>query len=115
MHPRAGNAHAGTIGGATRGSQLLLSEFVDVRTMATRHAAPTGRQPNHSTLRLRDRATLEDTDPDAEHRAPAAQPALAPPPSAEVLVRLSDAAAGKLRELTAAEANPAIGLRVYVY
>ncbi|MBA2557457.1 MAG: iron-sulfur cluster insertion protein ErpA [Chloroflexi bacterium] len=31
------------------------------------------------------------------------------------MVRLSDAAAGKLRELTEAEANPAIGLRVYVY
>ena len=42
-------------------------------------------------------------------------PALAPAPSAEVLVRLSDAAAGKLRELTEAETNPAIGLRVYVY
>ena len=36
-------------------------------------------------------------------------------PSAEVLVRLSDAAAGKLRDLTAEETNPAIGLRVYVY
>jgi iron-sulfur cluster assembly protein len=33
----------------------------------------------------------------------------------ESLVRLTDAAAGKLRELTAEEANPAIGLRVYVY
>ena len=31
------------------------------------------------------------------------------------LVALSDAAAAKLRELTAEEANPAIGLRVYVY
>jgi iron-sulfur cluster assembly protein len=30
-------------------------------------------------------------------------------------VSLSDAAAAKLRELTAAETNPAIGLRVYVY
>jgi iron-sulfur cluster assembly accessory protein len=39
----------------------------------------------------------------------------APAPSADVLVRLSDAAAGKLRELTAEETNPAIGLRVYVY
>ena len=38
-----------------------------------------------------------------------------PAPSAEVLVHLSDAAAGKLRELTAEETNPAIGLRVYVY
>ena len=39
----------------------------------------------------------------------------APAPSAETLVHLSDAAAGKLRELTAEETNPAIGLRVYVY
>ena len=31
------------------------------------------------------------------------------------LVSLSDAAAAKLTELSAAEANPAIGLRVYVY
>lgn len=31
------------------------------------------------------------------------------------LVRLTDAAAEKLRELTAEEQNPAIGLRVYVY
>jgi iron-sulfur cluster assembly accessory protein len=31
------------------------------------------------------------------------------------LVSLSDAAATKLRELTVAEANPQIGLRVYVY
>ena len=37
------------------------------------------------------------------------------PVGAEPLVHLSDAAAGKLRELTAAEANPQIGLRVYVY
>ena len=34
---------------------------------------------------------------------------------AEPLVRLTDAAAGKLKELTQEEANPAIGLRVYVY
>ncbi len=34
---------------------------------------------------------------------------------AQPLLQLSDAAADKLRELTAAEANPAIGLRVYVY
>ena len=32
-----------------------------------------------------------------------------------VLVSLSDAAAAKLQELTAAEANPQVGLRVYVY
>ncbi len=31
------------------------------------------------------------------------------------LVVLSDAAAEKLRELTAAEADPNVGLRVYVY
>ena len=31
------------------------------------------------------------------------------------VVSLSDAAASKLRELTAEETNPAIGLRVYVY
>ncbi len=31
------------------------------------------------------------------------------------LVRLTDAAASKLRELTAEEQNPSIGLRVYVY
>ncbi len=31
------------------------------------------------------------------------------------VVRLTDAAAQKLRELTAEEANPTIGLRVYVY
>jgi iron-sulfur cluster assembly accessory protein len=43
-----------------------------------------------------------------------------PQPSAEItvsqpLLNLSDAAAAKLRELTAEETNPAIGLRVYVY
>ena len=37
------------------------------------------------------------------------------PPQAEPLVVLSDAAAGKLQDLVAAEANPNIGLRVYVY
>lgn len=42
-------------------------------------------------------------------------PGFAPTPSVEQLVHISDAAAGKLRELTAAEANPKIGLRVYVY
>jgi iron-sulfur cluster assembly protein len=42
-------------------------------------------------------------------------PGLAPATSAETLVHISDAAAGRLRELTAAEANPKIGLRVYVY
>jgi len=43
-----------------------------------------------------------------------------PQPSVEItvsqpLLNLSDAAAAKLRELTAEETNPAIGLRVYVY
>ena len=37
------------------------------------------------------------------------------PLALEPLVKLSDAAAGKLRELTAAEENSATGLRVYVY
>jgi iron-sulfur cluster assembly accessory protein len=35
--------------------------------------------------------------------------------SAPLSLSLTDAAAGKLKELTAAETNPAIGLRVYVY
>ncbi len=39
------------------------------------------------------------------------QPAYPPQP----IVRLTDAAAQKLRELTAEEQNPAVGLRVYVY
>ena len=34
---------------------------------------------------------------------------------APLSLSLTDAAAGKLKELTAGEANPAIGLRVYVY
>ena len=42
---------------------------------------------------------------------PATQP-LAPPTT---VVNLTDAAAAKLRELTAEETNPDIGLRVYVY
>jgi iron-sulfur cluster assembly protein len=36
-------------------------------------------------------------------------------PADQSLVVLSDAAAGKLRELVEAEQNPAVGLRVYVY
>jgi iron-sulfur cluster assembly accessory protein len=36
-------------------------------------------------------------------------------PSQPDLVHLTDAAASKLRELTAQEPNPAMGLRVYVY
>ena len=38
-----------------------------------------------------------------------------PVASPTTVVSLSDAAATKLRELTAEETNPAIGLRVYVY
>ena len=37
------------------------------------------------------------------------------PQAPPTLVTLSDAAASKLRELTAEEANPQVGLRVYVY
>ncbi|MGZ3585949.1 MAG: iron-sulfur cluster insertion protein ErpA [Candidatus Limnocylindrales bacterium] len=42
---------------------------------------------------------------------------LAPPPVQvpDEIVHLTDAAATKLRELTAQEASPEIGLRVYVY
>jgi iron-sulfur cluster assembly protein len=43
------------------------------------------------------------------------QPSVHAPLTSEPLVRISDAAAGKLKELTATEANPEIGLRVYVY
>jgi iron-sulfur cluster assembly protein len=44
------------------------------------------------------------------------QPETQPVTTSETpLVVLSDTAAGKLRDLVAAENNPAIGLRVYVY
>ncbi len=43
------------------------------------------------------------------------EPQSLPQPAVQPIVRLTDAAADKLRELTADEANPAIGLRVYVY
>ena len=44
------------------------------------------------------------------------QPTVVPQPIAPTtVVSLSDAAASKLRELTAEETNPDIGLRVYVY
>lgn len=45
------------------------------------------------------------------------QPTASPPlvATADELVRLTDAAATKLRELTAEEASSQIGLRVYVY
>jgi iron-sulfur cluster insertion protein len=43
------------------------------------------------------------------------QPLPAPPEPAVPLVRLTDAAAAKLRELTKEESDPTVGLRVYVY
>lgn len=46
---------------------------------------------------------------------PLTMPMLVPQTDATTLVSLSDAAATKLRELTAEDANPTIGLRVYVY
>jgi iron-sulfur cluster assembly accessory protein len=46
-----------------------------------------------------------NTEPQAIPQASPLQP----------VVRLTDAAAQKLRELTAEEANPLVGLRVYVY
>jgi len=48
---------------------------------------------------------------------PQTQPLISLPlvPGQPDLVRLTDAAASKLRELTAQEPNPAMGLRVYVY
>jgi iron-sulfur cluster assembly accessory protein len=50
-----------------------------------------------------------NTEPQPNVEAPAQ------PLPAEPFVTLSDAAAGKLRELTKEEPNPQIGLRVYVY
>jgi iron-sulfur cluster assembly accessory protein len=46
---------------------------------------------------------------------PLTMPTPMPQADSTSLVSLSDAAASKLRELTAEEANPAVGLRVYVY
>jgi iron-sulfur cluster assembly protein len=46
---------------------------------------------------------------------PQIQPLTLAPAEAAPLVSLSEAAASKLTELTAAENNPDIGLRVYVY
>lgn len=46
---------------------------------------------------------------------PLMAPSFVPQADTDTLVSLSDAAATKLRELTAEEANPTIGLRVYVY
>src|SRR3990172_3473607 len=50
-----------------------------------------------------------ETQPHVAHPLPVSEMAAAP------LVALPDAAATKLRELTAEESNPAVGLRVYVY
>jgi iron-sulfur cluster assembly protein len=50
-----------------------------------------------------------NSEPQPQVEAPAQ------PLPVEPLVTLSDAAAGKLQELTKEEANPEIGLRVYVY
>ena len=62
----------------------------------------------HHLLSWEDTASMIETQPQT---MPASFPAVQP----ETLVTLSDAAATKLRELTAEEANPQIGLRVYVY
>ena len=43
------------------------------------------------------------------------QPAIQPLIPLTTVVNLTDAAAAKLRELTAEETNPDVGLRVYVY
>ena len=50
-----------------------------------------------------------ETQPQTSQPIPATEPVIAP------LVSLSDAAAAKLTELTKEEANPDVGLRVYVY
>jgi len=46
---------------------------------------------------------------------PEIQPEITSRPEDQPLVVLTEAAAGRLQDLTAQEANPAIGLRVYVY
>ena len=66
------------------------------------------RAPNRAT------ASEEDT-PDMMETGEPQIPHQHTPPSAEPLVVLSDAAATKLQELTAAEQDPRVGLRVYVY
>src|SRR5205085_4856705 len=53
-------------------------------------------------------ATMIETQPEIA-------PMILPQGNVASLVSLSDAAAKKLRELTAEESNPSIGLRVYVY
>ncbi len=50
-----------------------------------------------------------ETQPQTPQTVPAAEPEVAP------LVTLSDAAVAKLTELTKDEADPNVGLRVYVY
>ena len=50
-----------------------------------------------------------ETQPQNPQPIPATEPAITP------LVTLSDAAAAKLSELTKEEADPNVGLRVYVY
>ena len=50
-----------------------------------------------------------ETQPQTPQTVPAAEPEVAP------LVTLSDAAVAKLTELTKEEADPNVGLRVYVY
>ena len=50
-----------------------------------------------------------ETQPQTPQTVPAAEPEVAP------LVTLSDAAVAKLTELTRDEADPNVGLRVYVY
>jgi iron-sulfur cluster assembly protein len=59
---------------------------------------------------------LEDTEPMIESTPTTPiQPIMPAGADAATLVSLSEAAAAKLTELTTAENNPAIGLRVYVY
>jgi iron-sulfur cluster assembly protein len=59
---------------------------------------------------------LEDTEPMIESTPTTPiQPLMPAGADVATLVSLSEAAATKLTELTAAENNPAIGLRVYVY
>ena len=43
------------------------------------------------------------------------QPEVQPRPEDQPLISLTEAAAGRLHDLTSEDANPAIGLRVYVY
>ena len=56
---------------------------------------------------------IAETQPVTENLPIAEQPAAQP--ASQLLVSLTDAAASRLRELTAQESSPDIGLRVYVY